>query len=374
MRRTHSARHGGPIGQATPSAGDAGELELSVVVPVYNSQATIPLLLQRLTQALGALTPHYEIILVEDGGPDGSWAVIEQQRARYREHLVAVQLMSNFGQHNALMCGLSLARGRFIVTMDDDLQNPPEEIGRMLQRIREGGFDLVYGVARERQHASWRNLGAAVVWRFYRTVFRNPITPTSFRVMRRQLVDSIQFYDLNFTYLDGLLAWCTKRIGAVEVAHHARAEGRSGYSLRKLLLLALNLYTNFSLLPLQMVSLLGIATALSGFAAGLFYLVQYFAHHIEVPGFASTIIAILILGGAQLLALGVIGEYLGRLHLNVNRKPQYVVRAVHAAMANGEGPVEAGGEGPAALGGTGPAAAAGAGLAAAGAVAPAREV
>ena len=359
MRRTHVA---GPGAQVVQPEDDGAGLELSVVVPVYNSQATIPVLLERLTQALGQLTPHYEIILVEDGGPDGSWQAIEQQRQRYREHLVAVQLMSNFGQHNALMCGLALARGRFVVTMDDDLQNPPEEIGRMLERIREGGFDLVYGVAKDRQHASWRNLGAAVVWRFYRTVFRNPITPTSFRVMRRQLVQSIRFYDLNFTYLDGLLAWCTKRIGAVEVQHHARAEGRSGYSLRKLLLLALNLYTNFSLLPLQMVSLLGFATALSGFGAGLFYLVQYFAHHIDVPGYASTITAILILGGAQLLALGVIGEYLGRLHLNVNRKPQYVVRTVH--------PAGAGGVLPGAAAGASAAVATGAALAAADGVAP----
>jgi len=331
MRREHAVR------QAVEPADGAG-LEVSVVVPVYNSHATIALLLERLTLALGRLTPHYEIILVEDGSPDGSWQAIEQQRDRYRDHLVAVQLMRNYGQHNALMCGLGLARGRFIVTMDDDLQNPPEEIGRLLESIRGGDLDLVYGVAKDRQHASWRNLGAAVVWRFYRTVFGNSITPTSFRIMRRQLADSIRFYDLNFTYLDGLLAWCTRRIGAVEVEHHARAEGRSGYSLRKLLLLALNLYTNFSLLPLQVVSLLGFVTALSGFSVGLYYLVQYFAANIEVPGFASTIIAILILGGAQLLALGVIGEYLGRLHLNVNRKPQYVVRTVHGTAVGETSP------------------------------------
>jgi len=143
------------------------------------------------------------------------------------------------------------------------------------------------------------------------------------------LAQSVMFYDLNFTFLDGLLAWCTSRIGGVEVAHHPRAHGGSGYSMGKLLLMALNLYTNFSLIPLQMVSGLGFATALSGFGVGLYYLIQYFASNIEVPGFASTIIAILILGGAQLLALGVIGEYLGRLHLNVNRKPQYVIRHLH---------------------------------------------
>ncbi len=303
-------------------------LELSVVVPVYNSQDTVPVLVQRLTNALQALTDSYEIILVEDGGPDGSWAAIEAAREAYGEHLVAVQLMRNYGQHNALMCGLNLARGEYVVTMDDDLQNPPEEIGRLLEGIRSQGLDLVYGTSHERSHAAWRNLGAAVIWQFYRTVFGSKVTPTTFRVMRHQLVRSVLFYDLNFTYLDGLLAWCTSRIGAVDVEHHARTHGRSGYSLRKLLLLALNLYTNFSLLPLQIVSAVGLLTALSGFALGAFYLVQYLATNISVPGFASTIIAILVLGGAQLLALGVIGEYLGRLHLNVNRKPQYVVRQI----------------------------------------------
>ncbi len=303
-------------------------LDVSVVVPVYNSQATIPLLLDRLSKALDAITDSYEIVLVEDGSPDGSWAAIEAARAGYGDRVVAAQLMRNYGQHNALMCGLKLARGRFVVTMDDDLQNPPEELHKLLSHIEQQGLDLVYGTADQRKHAGWRNLGAAVVWGFYRTVFRSSITPTPFRVMRHQLVRSVLFYDLNFTYLDGLLAWCTTRIGAVPVEHHERIQGRSGYTLRKLLILALNLYTNFSLLPLQIVSAVGFFTALAGFLVGLYYVVQYFAMNIAVPGFASTIVAILVLGGVQLLALGVIGEYLGRLHLNVNRKPQYVVRQV----------------------------------------------
>lgn len=303
-------------------------LELSVVVPVYNSQATIALLLDRLTKALDSITESYEIVLVEDGSPDESWAAIEASRVHYGGRVVAAQLMRNYGQHNALMCGLRLARGRYVATMDDDLQNPPEELHKLLAHIRRHNLDLVYGTADERKHAGWRNLGAAVVWGFYRTVFRSPITPTPFRIMRHQLVRSVLFYDLNFTYLDGLLAWCTTRIGAVPVDHHERAQGHSGYTLRKLLVLALNLYTNFSLLPLQIVSAVGFFTALAGFAVGLYYVIQYFAMNIAVPGFASTIVAILVLGGVQLLALGVIGEYLGRLHLNVNRKPQYLVRQV----------------------------------------------
>jgi len=293
---------------------------------VYNSAPSVHRLLQRVSGVLDRVGASYEIILIDDGSEDGSWDQMRAAQREYGDSLVAVQLMRNYGQHNALMCGLGLARGEVVVTMDDDLQNPPEEIPKMLDRLRSESLDLVYGCAEERSHALWRNLGALLVSRFYRTVFKNPVTPTTFRAIRRQLVRSVLFYDLNFTYLDGLLAWCTNRIGIVRVEHHARVLGRSGYSLRKLLLLALNLYTNFSLLPLQLVSLLGLLTAASGFGVGLYYLVQYLAANIAVPGYASTIVAILLLGGVQLLALGVIGEYLGRLHLNVNRKPQYVIR------------------------------------------------
>ncbi len=308
------------------------ELDLSIVIPVYNSAATLPQLHARLSAVLGPLGRSYEIVLVDDGSRDGSWAGLEALRAIDPDHVVAVQLMRNYGQHNALMCGLETARGAHVVTMDDDLQNPPEEISKMLAAIEGDDLDLVYGCPNDRQHAGWRNLGSSIVWHFYRTVFRNPVTPTPFRVMRHQLAKSVQFYDLNFTYLDGLLAWCTSRIGAVDVAHHARVEGKSNYSVSKLLVLALNLYTNFSLLPLQMVSGMGLLTAFSGFMVGAYYLLQYMVSNIVVPGFASTIIAVLILGGVQLLALGVIGEYLGRLHLNVNRKPQFVVRHRQAGL------------------------------------------
>lgn len=305
---------------------NAPDLDLSIVIPVYNSAGTLGSLLDRLSKAMVPITQSYEIVLVDDGSHDDSWAVIQALRENYGDHLVAVQLMRNYGQHNALMCGLGVARGEYVVTMDDDLQNPPEEIPKLLAHIKQHGLDLVYGCPSNRNHAAWRNLGATIVWHFYRTVFHNPVTPTPFRIMRHQLAASVMFYDLNFTYLDGLLAWCTSRIGSVEVEHHVREEGRSGYSLGKLVLLALNLYTNFSLMPLQVVSGLGFVTAASGFLVGVYYLFQFLVSNIAVPGYASTIIAILMLGGAQLLALGVIGEYLGRLHLNVNRKPQYVIR------------------------------------------------
>jgi undecaprenyl-phosphate 4-deoxy-4-formamido-L-arabinose transferase len=313
-------------------------MDLSVVIPVYRSAATLPQLLARLRAVLDGTGLDYEIVCVEDGSPDDSWRALEALRRQRPDRVVLVQLMRNFGQHNALMCGFRHARGQHVVTMDDDLQHPPEEVPKLLAAIKAADFDVVYGVYDTKRHGSWRNLGSLVVNAFYRAVFRLPIRVTAFRIMRRPLVESILSYTLNFTYIDGLLAWNTQRIGQVTVEHQPRAKGRSGYSLGKLVVLALNLFTNFSLLPLQLVSLCGFVVAMAGFAAALYYLVQYLLHQVVVPGYASIIIAVLVLGGLQLLSLGIVGEYLGRLHLNVNRKPQYVERCVltPAAVPGGE--------------------------------------
>lgn len=315
--------------------------DISVIIPVYRSGATLRELVDRLRQALDGSGRSYEIVFVDDGSPDESWQVLKELQAAHADRVVAVQLMRNFGQHNALMCGFHHARGRYLVTMDDDLQNPPEEIGKLLSRIEETGDDMVYGIPERRRHDWWRNIGSRLVLWFYRKVFSLPMDPSSYRIIRREAVQAILRYDLNFTIIDGLLAWNTRRIGHVTVEHHPRPSGRSGYSLGKLLLVAMNLFTNFSLLPLQLVSLAGLVASLGGFAVGTYYLVQYLFGAIDVPGFASIIVAILVLGGLQMLALGIIGEYLGRVHLNINRKPQYSVREVlgpaAAATTRGQG-------------------------------------
>lgn len=301
---------------------------ISVVIPVYRSEATLTDLTDRLMSVLRKTGALFEIVFVDDNSPDGSWRVLAELREKYPDNIVAVQLMRNSGQHNAIMCGLRHTRGRLIVTMDDDLQNPPEEIPKLLRAIDEGGFDLVYGQYAGKNHQPWRNLGSVLVNTFYRLVFHSKLTVTSFRVFRRELAESVLSYDLNYTFLDGLFAWNTQRIGATPVEHHPRKEGRSGYSLAKLATLAMNLFTNFSLLPLQCVSAIGFLSALLGFLLGAYYLILSVLGAIEVPGYASVIVAVFVLGGLQLLALGVIGEYLGRLHLNVNRKPQYRERQI----------------------------------------------
>jgi undecaprenyl-phosphate 4-deoxy-4-formamido-L-arabinose transferase len=302
--------------------------DLSVVIPVYRSAAMLRELTGRLRAVLDATGLDYEIVFVEDGSPDQSWQVLRQIQAAHPERVVAIELMRNFGQHNALMCGFRHARGEYVVTMDDDLQNPPEELPRLLAAIRTGELDLVYGRYQSKEHGGWRNLGSALVNRFYRLVFKSGVTVTSFRIIRRQVLDSIFAYSLNYTFIDGLLAWNTQRIGQVPVAHHPRRTGRSGYSLSKLAVLALNLFTNFSLLPLQWISVCGLLSAGLGLLTSVYFLIQYLLARIELPGYASIITAILVLGGLQLMALGVMAEYLGRLHLNVNRKPQYVERQV----------------------------------------------
>lgn len=312
-------------------------MELSIVIPAYRSADTLPPLVARLRAVLDPAAYDYEIIVVEDGSPDGgtTWDALQKLQAQHPDRVVAIQLMRNFGQHNAIMCGFRHARGRLVLTMDDDLQHLPEDIPRLVEALERDRLDLVYGTYDAKKHRAWRNLGSALINGFYRMVFRVPVNLTSFRLMRRELVEATLSYDLNFTFIDGLLAWNTQRIGGVIVSHQPRAAGRSGYNLRKLLTLALNLFTNFSLLPLQLVSALGSFFAVCGLLTALAYLVLYLTHQIVVPGYASIIIAVLVLGGAQLMALGIMGEYIGRLHLNVNRKPQYAVRQVLGNGASG---------------------------------------
>ncbi len=304
-----------------------------MIVPVYGDGRHLLELVSRTDAAfLSAGMAFPEVVLVDDCGGAGSWPVVESL-VRSREQTIGVQLMRNFGQHNALMCGFRHGTGQLVVTMDDDLQHEPESVPRLIRCLQGSGADLVYGVYDSKKHESGRNIGSWLVNRFYRVVFSLPVTVTSFRVIRRELLDAILRYELNFTYIDGLLAWNTRRIEMMTVPHHARAEGRSGYTLGKLAALAMNVFTNFSLLPLQLVSIIGMIAATGGFAMGFYYLLAALFSKIEVPGYASLITAVLVLGGLQLLSLGIMGEYLGRLHLNVNRKPQYTVRQIAKTIA-----------------------------------------
>lgn len=311
-----------------------GAPSVSIVIPVYGTGECLEEIVARADQALleaGLRCP--QVVLVDDHGPGDSWSII-QRLCREREATVGLQLMRNFGQHNAIMAGFHQSVGSVVITMDDDLQHVPECIPDLLSPILAGNVDVVYGRYRTKKHAAGRNLGSAIISTFYRVIFGLKCSPSALRAIRKEVVENIVRYDLNFTYIDGLLAWNTTRIQSVDVVHRERQSGKSGYTLRGLLFLSINLFTNFSLIPLQLCSLFGAAASGMGIVLGCWYLITGLTGRIEVPGYASTIVSIFVLGGAQLMCLGVIGEYVGRIHMNINRKPQYAIRTITGATEN----------------------------------------
>lgn len=298
--------------------------ELSVVVPVYNSAQTLQELKERLEKTLLDLVGYgYELIFVNDGSSDSSWDILREMASK-NERIIAVNLTRNFGQHNALMCGFSQAGGRYIVTLDDDLQNPPEEIPKLFNKI-QAGHDVVYGSYTTKQHSKLRNIGSEFVQFVFRKTFKTDVRLSSFRIIKRDIVRRIISYNKSFTFIDGLISWFTANIGAVRVDHHKRKVGSSEYSLNKLILLALNMVTNFSIVPAQLSSLIGIAFAFLGFAFGIYFIIKKVFCGIPVPGYASIIVAIAIFSGVQLLTIGILGEYISRIHINVGERPQYAI-------------------------------------------------
>ncbi len=297
---------------------------LTIVIPVYNSETTLPELYKRLKRVFINIGEDYEIIFVDDASRDNSWKVLEELH-KQDPRVKIIQLMRNFGQHNAIMCGFHYAQGEYVITMDDDLQNPPEEIPKLIGKIDEG-YDLVYGEYVIKHHGLFRNIGSKIIQHIYRKIFNRKTNITAFRIVRKQLVDCILKYNKNYVFIDGLLAWNTTKIGTVPVEHHDRAQGRSGYGVMKLITLSLNMITNFSIIPLQMVSISGFTFAGLGFILALYFFSKKIFYGIPVEGFTSLIIVVTIFSGIQLITLGLIGEYLGRVHLNINAKPQYEIR------------------------------------------------
>jgi undecaprenyl-phosphate 4-deoxy-4-formamido-L-arabinose transferase len=300
---------------------------LSIVVPVYRGAATVG----KLVEALSALDVEggLEIVLVNDGSPDNSSEVC---RALVQSASVPVTLVEharNYGEHNAVMSGLRQARGNFIITMDDDLQNPPEEVIKLYDHTRLNGYDVVYTRYAEKQHEGWRNLGSRFANKVADWLLDKPkgLYLSSFRCMSRMVARAVIRYRGPYPYVDGLIMQVTQRIGSIEVAHLPRVEGRSNYNLTRLVRLWLNLATNFSLLPLRLAVFLGVAMAALG-ALGAAVVVVEAIFNEPPPGWASTMAVTLLIAGAQFFMLGIVGEYVGRVFLTANRKPQGVVREV----------------------------------------------
>ena len=301
-----------------------GSLSLSVVIPVYDSASTLPELVRRVDAAVGALGREFELVLVNDGSPDESGEVLASLA---RDNVRVIELMRNYGQHNALLAGIHAAQNEVVITLDDDLQNPPEEIGRLLAKLDEG-FDVVYGTSEERSQSLWR-VASSRLTKFALQSAMGAETArnvSAFRAFRTELRGAFSDYQSAFVSIDVLLTWGTTQFGSVSVENHARKEGESHYTFWKLCTHAMNMLTGFSTVPLQIASWTGFAFTLFGFGVLVWTLLGLFLHGRAVPGFAFLASIVALFSGAQLFALGVIGEYLARMHFRLMGKPPFVVR------------------------------------------------
>jgi glycosyltransferase involved in cell wall biosynthesis len=315
----------------------ANQPSVSVVIPAYNSELSLPELVARLRNVLDSAASSYELIVVDDASKDGTWGVI-QKLARENRWVRGVRFMRNFGQHNALLCGIRLATNELVVTMDDDLQHPPEEIPKLLERLGPD-VDVVYGTPSVEQHGLWRDLASQTTKIALQASMSAPIARNAgaFRLFRTEQRRAFSGYDGPYVSIDVLLTWATVRFAAVDVRHDPRRLGASNYTFRKLVRHSLNMITGFSVWPLQVASLIGFVFTVFGTGALFFVVGHYLIYGGSVPGFSFLASTIAIFSGAQLFALGIMGEYLARMHLRSMQKPVYAVREMSENAQRVEG-------------------------------------
>ncbi|HWR02659.1 MAG TPA: glycosyltransferase family 2 protein [Humidesulfovibrio sp.] len=299
---------------------------LSIVIPVYGSREILPRLHQRIVSAVEPLDSDFELVLVDDDSKDGSWGTI-QALTQVDPRVRGIHLAKNYGQHCAVLCGLRAARGKVIITLDDDLQNPPEEIPKLLQQLDEG-YDVVYGAPAKQQHGLLRDAASFATKYALQAVMgaetARKVSP--FRAMRAEVRAAFADYHCPSVNIDVLLTWGTSLFSSVTVRHEPRTVGHSNYTLRKLCAHALDMLTGFTTMPLRVASFLGMLFSTFGLVVLCYTLVRYFISGSTVPGFPFLASIIALFSGTQLFALGVIGEYLARMHFRTMNRPPYAIR------------------------------------------------
>src|SRR5438128_6360228 len=310
----------------------ATEPELSLVIPVYNGSRTIGPLVEKITKIFGSTS--FEIVLVNDGSEDESETVCIQLAEKFPQNVTFVHLSRNFGEHSAVLAGFTQARGRYVAVLDDDSQNPPEEVVRMLDELKRKNYDVVYGHYIEKKHSWFRNLGSRFNDRIATLMLHKPkdLYLSSFKVMNRFLINEIIKYRGPYPYTDGLIYRVTRNIGQIPVEHRASASGPSRYTFRKLVRLWLNMFLNFSIKPLRFSVYVGLlVSAFSVLALIAIVIDKLWITRNMTLGIPTVLGSIVFFAGVQLMILGLVGEYLGRLYLDHTGTPQYVVRYVRRA-------------------------------------------
>ncbi|HYG53386.1 MAG TPA: glycosyltransferase family 2 protein [Flavobacteriales bacterium] len=304
--------------------------KISVVIPVYNSAGSLVELIDRIHATLSQLNYRYEVLMVDDCSKDNSWEIILQLKEKYPQHIKGVQLGKNAGQHMAIICGLNLTDGDLIVTMDDDLQHPPEEIPKLLTKWEETGYDVVYGLYNtSKGHGKARGMASNFVkktsTKFSDNSFGNG---SSFRLLSRKLIDKLIRYPQQFVFIDEIIYWYTTKVTGVQVRHEPRKAGKSNYNWFKLFRLYLHIVVHFTALPLQLMVWGGLIFSIISFLLGVFFIVKKMVSGVSVEGYTSLMVVITFSTSLMLVCFGTIGRYIYQVHQNQNGKPPYTIREI----------------------------------------------
>ncbi len=308
--------------------------KLSVVIPIYNEEANIPTLFPRLMPVLENLARAYELVLVDDGSRDRSVEMLQQTAAKYPGKIKIVELARNFGQHPAILAAFQNVTGDAVITLDADLQNPPEEIPKLLAKLDEG-FDVVGGVRQKRQDTLFRKVASKIVNKVTGAITGMKLNDYGcmLRGYSREVIDQINMCEENSTFIPALGLLFGRRAIEIEVAHEARSAGRTKYSLYRLIRLNFDLMTGFSVVPLQLFTLLGFLVAGGGVLFGGYLLIRRFVllRHSEAEGVFTLFALAFVVMGLLMAGLGIVGEYIGRIYQEVRGRPRFLVRKVHGA-------------------------------------------
>ncbi len=300
---------------------------LSIVIPVYKSGQHLEELHRRLKLTIDSLQIPYELIFVEDRGGDNSWEKLKGIAAN-DENVIVIQHTRNFGQHAATLCGIKNATGKWIITMDDDLEHRPEDIPLLFNEAQKG-YDLVYGVFPNRSHSKWRNITSNLARNLFSLLIPNlNFDYTSFRIMSKNVANSLLRFDSSFPVIDGYLSWITNNYSVVNIEHGTRESGNSNYSLGKLIKLTLNVLIEFSTVPLKISTWIGICSSVIGFLWLVYVVLGRLFGTISQSGYPSLMAAILFFGGIQMLVIGIMGEYIAKINFKTSKKPIFIVSEV----------------------------------------------
>jgi len=302
--------------------------DFSVVVPVFNSEKSLTELFERLKSVFNSMNKTFEVIFVNDCSKDNSYKVLKNIHEKNQD-VIVIDLMKNYGQQNALMCGFNYCKGKYIITLDDDLQNPPEEIPKLYQKIIDG-YDVVLGTYQIKHHNPYKNIGSYIVRKLNNRIFstENKIKFSSFRILKKSIIDEIKFMRTPFPYISGMILSVTSSIANVEIDHFPRKHGESHYNFKKLINLSFNLLINYSSIPLRFIGALGLIVSLLSFSLGCSYILRKLILGTPPAGWTTIVVLISFYNSIILIIFFILGEYISRILRELSNYRQYTIRKV----------------------------------------------